>query len=930
MRVGLAVMMAAASWPAMAAAQQAKASGQAAAQATPAPAATKPATQEEVSDEPDIIVRGTRNLPGSVVGDIPPEQQLGPADIRAYGVNSVSDLLTELSPQTTSGVGGPPVVLLDGKRIAGFQEIRDIPTEAIARVDILPEEVALKYGYTADQKVVNIVLRRRFRSTTVQLGDTVPTEGGRNSVQGQLGLLSIRNGGRLNINTNYQGSSALTESERNIAPTTTENGTVGFDQRPYRTLLPSSRTLSTNMVYARPLGGVSATINGEIATSDGTGLFGLPTATLTVPAGNPFATGGVASVVGNTLSGGDFLPLSQRNQSLTGHLGTSLNGRFSQKWLWTVTGTYDRADTRTFTETGIDASAFQARLNANDPTADPRGQLTAADIAPGIANRGRSISNTGEVEALVNGQLFQLPAGGVNTALRIGAQTSSLDSTSYRAGLTTTGQVSRDIVNGRANIDLPIASRSKDVLKFLGNLSVNGNAALDHLSDFGTLYTYGYGANWSPFEGVRLIGSVSHQDQAPSAAQLGNPTIITPNVRVFDYVTGQTVTVTTISGGNPDLIAGNRRVTRLGLNLKPWSETDLTFTAGYTNTHVRNPIESFASATAAIAAAFPDRFIRDANGNLTRVDTRGVNFASADSSSLRWGVSFSKPIKSRIQKEIEAFRAGTGPNPFAGMNFPGFPGGGGRRGGGDGERRGDGQPGADQTPPPPPGQEAAAGGQQPGGQPAAPAAGGDGPGGFGGGRGPGGVGFGGRGGGGFGGGRGGGGGRIQFAFYHTWNFTNRVLVANGGPSLDLLNGDTIGQGGGIARHNFQLQAGYTNNGIGTRLEGNYQTGTRVNGGTAAQPQTLNFGGLATLNLRVFADLQQQLPLLKAHPWVRGLRLSLGVTNLLNSRQRVRDANGVTPVSYQPDYQDPLGRTVSLTIRKLFSPLPNFQGRRFGS
>ncbi|MDA4834198.1 hypothetical protein NY536_22425, partial [Enterobacter hormaechei] len=60
-------------------------------------------------------------------------QQLDPADIRAYGVSSVSDLLTELSPQTTSGVGGPPVVLLDGKRIAGFQEIRDIPTEAIAR-----------------------------------------------------------------------------------------------------------------------------------------------------------------------------------------------------------------------------------------------------------------------------------------------------------------------------------------------------------------------------------------------------------------------------------------------------------------------------------------------------------------------------------------------------------------------------------------------------------------------------------------------------------------------------------------------------------------------------------------------------------------------------------------------------------------------------
>ncbi|WP_447411907.1 hypothetical protein, partial [Clostridium perfringens] len=77
----------------------------------------------------------------------------------------------------------------------------------------------------------------------------------------------------------------------------------------------------------------------------------------------------------------------------------------------------------------------------------------------------------------------------------------------------------------------------------------------------------------------------------------------------------------------------------------------------------------------------------------------------------------------------------------------------------------------------------------------------------------------------------------------------------------------------------------------------------------------------TANLRIFADLQQQLPLLKAHPWVRGLRLTLGVDNILDSRQRVRDANGITPISYQPDYLNPLGRTIRLSIRKLFSPPP---------
>ena len=51
--------------------------------------------------------------------------------------------------------------------------------------------------------------------------------------------------------------------------------------------------------------------------------------------------------------------------------------------------------------------------------------------------------------------------------------------------------------------------------------------------------------------------------------------------------------------------------------------------------------------------------------------------------------------------------------------------------------------------------------------------------------------------------------------------------------------------------------------------------------------------------------------------MRGARVTLSVSNVFNSRQRVRDATGVTPISYQPDYLDSLGRTVRLSVRKLF-------------
>ena len=129
-----------------------------------------PPAQMDEGDE--IVVTGAVQR-GAVPGDIKPEQQLSPADVRALGVTSISEIITELSPQTN----GTPVILLNGKRISSFSEISDLPSEAVSRVDILPEEVALSYGYAPTQKVVNIVLRQRFRATTVDLRGGTTTDG---------------------------------------------------------------------------------------------------------------------------------------------------------------------------------------------------------------------------------------------------------------------------------------------------------------------------------------------------------------------------------------------------------------------------------------------------------------------------------------------------------------------------------------------------------------------------------------------------------------------------------------------------------------------------------------------------------------------------------------------------------------------------------
>ncbi len=138
-----------------------------------------------------------------MIGDIPPQNILDSRDVRATGATSITDLLEALAPQigSSQGRGGEqPVLLLNGQRISGFRELRDIPTEAIERVEILPEEVALKYGYRADQKVVNIVLRQRFRSTTAQAAGTLATEGGYAAGNLDLTQFSIEKNGRTTLN----------------------------------------------------------------------------------------------------------------------------------------------------------------------------------------------------------------------------------------------------------------------------------------------------------------------------------------------------------------------------------------------------------------------------------------------------------------------------------------------------------------------------------------------------------------------------------------------------------------------------------------------------------------------------------------------------------------------------------------------------------
>ena len=852
--------------------------------------------QDPVVDEPEEIVVSGQKQRGSVVGDIAPEVTFNAGDVRALGVSSVTELLEELSPQTESGGGGSPVVLLEGRRVASLREIGPIPTEAIQRVEILPEEVALKYGYAATQKVVNIVLRQRFRAQTIEGSGRLGTRGDGLRSDVRAGFLAIARAERINLDARYTQSDAILESDRGLA-TSGGDGTN-------RTLSPETRALTLTGTYAKPLSKVwLGTLNAELATNDSNALRGSAVGPVTIPGGSRYASGAADSAFIPVVDG--LSPLRNSNSRTSGHIGLTLNGTTS-KWQYTLTSNYDHTDTRAISQRPLNLATYAAAVAAGDPLADPTAPLASPFFVPQAADVSRNNNDSANVNLLATTSPFRMPAGAVTTTFALAGSTDRSDGTITRRGILQDTGVGRDQGEASVNIDVPLSSRGSPLFPGAGRLSLNGNAAVRQVGGFGTLRTLGGGLVWNPTARLSLIGSYRDDENAPTAAQLGDAVITTENFDLFDYSRGQSVRVSALTGGNSQLGAASLRNLRLGGTFR-FDKPGITLNLDYNRRWQRGQVVALPGATPEVLAAFPERFIRDGAGNLTSVDLRPINIESQDRSQLRMGLTFTKSLKTP-QSEIDAMRAS-----FQ-RRFPnGFPG---RDGGGERGRRDDDAP----PPPPPPSEDGGPGGPRdradsPANGPAREPGGdrGGGRGGFGGGRG-------GFGGGGFGGG--GRGGRLTFSVYHTWVMSDRARLRSGQPVIDLLDGGTIGaSSGGTPRHQVELQAGVSRSGLGLRLNGDWQSATKVNGIDGSPGSELRFASLATFDLRLFADLGQRPKLVEKVPFLRGARVTFSVNNLFDARQQVRDGNGNTPLAYNRFLLDPVGRSFQLTLRKLFFTRP---------
>ena len=821
------------------------------------------ANEQEAYDLGETQAVATKRR-GAALGDYEPELVLDEEQLKAYGASSIQELMTLLEPVTRSSRGGSPVFLVNGRRISGFQEIRGIPPEAIERTEILPEETALSYGYSADQRVVNFVLKADFRSLTMQTSVRRPDEGGRTISDLESNILRIAGKQRWTLDLEYENDTPLFETERDIVR-------ADGDPTAYRTLLPKQDQASVAGSVVRDLNDTMAlTLSASLDDTSRLSYQGLPGIRLNLPASSPFSPYDEDFLVQRYLDAPDAL--SRTTDTLAGKVGALMDGYLGD-WRWTLTGGYNRTEAKTRTGRGLDIAALQAGVTAG--TIDPFGDL--GDLPASPFDTARSVSSSGNIEAVINGNAWEGPAGALSSTFKVGFDTQTLDSESVRSGIFSERSLSRDRTSASGNFNLPIASRDREVLGVLGvlgDLSANLNVAYQDLSDFGGLSAYTLGLNWSPWSPVNFNVSWSDEQNAPSMSQLNDPTISTPNVPVYDFATGQSANITRIEGGNSGLSEETKRILKLGFNFTPLKDKDLRLTANYSRTEVEGSIAAFPTITPELEAALPERFVR-AGGILQSIDARPLNFQKAEQQEIRWGLNFSTPFGK--------------PDPAAaarmGQRSPGGRGPGG--GGGPVTMRVEGGP--------PPGGGAGAGGPPPGGGMRVQMGGG---------------------------GRGGRGpamqpgqGRFNVSLYHTYRLQDEITIRDGLPMLDLLDGAAVGARGGQSRNEVQFQMGLFKSGMGGFLNANWKESTRVNGGPDSNDD-LTFSDLTTVNLNLFADLSSRQTWVAKYPWLKGARVSMGVDNIFDQKLDVRNGLGETPLSYQPDYLDPLGRTFRISLRKI--------------
>jgi iron complex outermembrane receptor protein len=386
--------------------------------------------------------------------------------------------LSGMSTVNLRGFGhGSTLILVNGMRIGKngalgvATDVSQIPIEQVERVEIILDGAAAIYGSDAVGGVVNIILKKGYKATTISLQTDLPEEGGYHDYTFNLATGLAWGRGSLRVNYNRFQTSSLASYGREVSlndsyvggPTvfivrgyaddsrfvlddpidtsvprddttmaefTPAEGQIG---RSTRSLIPAKTSnairfdltqkfaKSTEFIASLNYSETDVTTtlneNGSVFSS----LFG-KNAGLAGSTYNPFDPSvsavswrpAAVYVYGMTVPGED-----ERIETNTRilNLAAGLNGDFSDNsWNWEVFGGYTKSDMESIHHNYVNRQTVSGFLGAGE--FDVLGETNQDSFAGQLWNPAtNSVNKNKFAEAIFRGDIFALPAGAVKSSL---------------------------------------------------------------------------------------------------------------------------------------------------------------------------------------------------------------------------------------------------------------------------------------------------------------------------------------------------------------------------------------------------------------------------------------------------------------------------------------------------------------------------------
>jgi hypothetical protein len=611
--------------------------------------------------------------------DVASETEFDESEVASEGAYDIQELLTRLQP-FIDPTGAPPVLLING-RPAGFdRSILSYPPEALERVAVLKPEAGTHYGANPAQRVVNLVLKRKFASYEAGGSVNFATAGGQLGQDLNVARFAIEGDMRWSAKLKAGHQSALRKSSRNIpavsgvfdsrgfvtglngdeldpafsqaaggvvtvaalpdkpiAPPTLETFLATADRRDpvdpnaFETLQPASQNLSIGLGVSYPIGNFSASLALDANRSSNAGTSGLPMVLLTLPSTNPWSPFDATVDLYRPLAG--LRALRSRNSLQSVSASLTIDGR-ALGFQTNIALAYSQSSNRSLQETGVSAEKLQDLIDENEPSFNPYAPVDTGKYLKG--SRTGSRSNNMNLRVNLQRSLVSVPTGslGWSFSATAGQAKSTSTMTDIFSDIPTTAHAENAQWSGQMSLNLPV-SRRDSKFDLLGDLLLDATFGYAGASGSSGQDTMGFGATWRPLSELQISGSISRSSVRTTSGQTANP-IITAVNRIFDFKRQEMAEPIWTTGGNPEL--DRRRSRQENMNMAvtatPFSRRDLTLSLNYHRSKASGGISGFPELTPVVEAAFPERITRDSEGRLVAVDARPIGIERSVSSDI--------------------------------------------------------------------------------------------------------------------------------------------------------------------------------------------------------------------------------------------------------------------------------------------------------